>query len=187
MVRAERLTALGLLARVTVALRVLGVFNGSEAVRAADGVAVQSSVHPAGRLTRCARHKDDLAEFWLHVVVLLSALRPHVHGKIEGCLISIKTLPVGKKQILNARDGFIYSYTYSHMLRQRLNPRRLIVFPNFQRTRNPKSSKLYFSRVPEMEGEVPTCPYTIKEHRSEIIEVGRVAEKPSLSICPGDN
>ena len=74
------------------------------------------------------------------------------------------------------------------MLRQRLNLRRLIVFPNFPgHVTHLESSKLYASCVPEMEGEVPTCPYTIIKHRSEIIEVGRVAEKPSLSICPGDN
>ena len=61
-VRAECLAALGLLARVTVALRVLGVVDRSEAVRAADGVAVQGSVDHVGaarRLTRCADMMHD--------------------------------------------------------------------------------------------------------------------------------
>ena len=41
MERAERLTALGLLARVAVADLRLGVLDGDEAVGAADGVAVE--------------------------------------------------------------------------------------------------------------------------------------------------
>ena len=43
MERAERLAALGRLARVGVALRVLGVVDRDEAVGAADGVAEQPS------------------------------------------------------------------------------------------------------------------------------------------------